>query len=152
MKVLFDKGMSTAEIGKRLGFSKNAIVGKINRLGWNMPSKGKAKAAPQPKKKKAAPPPPKPVKKGADPRPKQKIVPQKKESATAKQISKKNIERVILHAAQLMALKPDQCRWPLGDPDSDEFRFCGEKCFARKPYCFEHCKNAYQFTTPVKKK
>ena len=35
LKALTGKGLSTSEIGKRLGMSKNAIVGKLNRLGWN---------------------------------------------------------------------------------------------------------------------
>ena len=35
LKALTGKGLSTAEIGKRLGMSKNAVVGKLNRLGWN---------------------------------------------------------------------------------------------------------------------
>ncbi|MDE2213223.1 MAG: hypothetical protein KGJ34_01675 [Patescibacteria group bacterium] len=30
---LWDEGHSTAEIGRRLGFSKNAVVGKAHRLG-----------------------------------------------------------------------------------------------------------------------
>ena len=148
MKNLFDKGMSTSEIGKRLGFSKNAIVGKINRLGWNAPKKKAAAAGQRPK---AAH---KPKKAALKPQPKKKPAPKKihKPTPTEARQSKKNIERVILHSAQLMALRPDQCRWPLGDPDSDNFRFCGEKCFTGKPYCFEHCKHAYQFTTPPKKK
>ena len=32
LKALTGKGLSTSEIGKRLGMSKNAIVGKLNRL------------------------------------------------------------------------------------------------------------------------
>ena len=35
LKALMGKGLSTSEIGKRLGLSKNAVVGKILRLGWN---------------------------------------------------------------------------------------------------------------------
>jgi len=143
MKSLFDRGMSTAEIGKRLGFSKNAIVGKINRLGWNMPVK-KSPVVSQSKKKSPKIPPKKPVKKPAAP---------KKSAANAAREarqSKKNIEMMIRHSAQLMGLRADQCRWPIGDPDSENFRFCGGKCFTGKPYCFEHCKVAYQFATPVK--
>ena len=33
LKQLWEKGVPTAEIGKRLDFSKNAIVGKVHRLG-----------------------------------------------------------------------------------------------------------------------
>ena len=50
LKNLFDRGLSTAEIGRRLGFTKNAIVGKINRLGLNADAKKKP-AAPEKKKK-----------------------------------------------------------------------------------------------------
>ena len=35
LKSLVGKGLSTAEMGKKLGMSKNAVVGKLNRLGWN---------------------------------------------------------------------------------------------------------------------
>ena len=133
MKALFDKGHSTSEIGKKLGFSKNAVVGKINRLGWN--------AEPKKPAKKAAPKKDAPVKKAA---PVKKVV--------EKKSKKTDINKFIHNSQGLMVLAPDQCRWPIGSPDSDDFRFCGEKVFPGKPYCFEHCKLAYQFTTPVKKK
>ena len=45
LKTLVGRGMSTAEIGRKLGMSKNAVVGKLNRLGWN------AKAVSEPAKK-----------------------------------------------------------------------------------------------------
>ncbi len=35
LKKLVSKGFSTAEIANRLGISKNAVIGKLNRLGWN---------------------------------------------------------------------------------------------------------------------
>ena len=35
LKSLVGKGLSTSEMGKKLGMSKNAVVGKLNRLGWN---------------------------------------------------------------------------------------------------------------------
>ena len=60
-------------------------------------------------------------------------------------------ELLIQHALQMANLKPNQCRWPIGDPDSDNFHFCGETVFTGKPYCYEHCRQAYQFT-PIKKK
>ena len=44
LKALTGKGLSTSEIGKRLGMSKNAIVGKLNRLGWNAKAGGAASA------------------------------------------------------------------------------------------------------------
>ena len=38
----------------------------------------------------------------------------------------------------------DHCRWPLGDPREDEFRFCGEVQARERPYCAAHCRIAYQ--------
>ncbi|MDR1027523.1 MAG: GcrA family cell cycle regulator [Rickettsiales bacterium] len=143
LKFLFDKGLSTAEIGKRLGFTKNAIVGKINRLGLNE-KKPAAKAA---AKKTAAKPAPKPIIKKAAPIKK----PTKQEAKATEAGARVRAERLMRQSAALMALKADQCRWPMGNPDTDDFKFCGEKCFAGKPYCFEHCKLAYQFTQPRKR-
>ncbi len=36
LKTLAGKGLSSTEIGKCLGMSKNAIIGKLNRMGWNL--------------------------------------------------------------------------------------------------------------------
>ena len=60
-------------------------------------------------------------------------------------------QRIVQHSLEMANLKPNQCRWPIGDPDSEHFHFCGETVFVGKPYCYEHCKQAYQFTPPKKK-
>ncbi len=203
LKALTGKGLSTAEIGKRLGISKNAVVGKLNRLGWN-PKAGGVAAAPEPapkakatkaaapkaaakkttaapakktatkatapkasapakkvtpaaaKKaiaapaKKAATAPKKPTTKVAE-KPAAKVAPAPK---TTKAVSNKTLamhQRIIQHSLEMANLKPNQCRWPIGDPDSENFHFCGETVFVGKPYCYEHCKQAYQFTPPKKK-
>lgn len=175
LKALVGKGLSTSEIGKRLGISKNAVVGKLNRLGWNMKAGGvnganakkvadkkplAAKSAAKPAAKKSEAP-----KKGAaTPRGTVKsgsgVVAKKltnaktsKAGGTAK-ISSKSLavhQRIIQHSLELANLKPNQCRWPIGDPDSENFHFCGAPVFVGKPYCYEHCKQAYQFTPPKKK-
>ena len=196
LKALVGKGLSTSEMGKKLGMSKNAVVGKLNRLGWNAkatevaPKKsaktGAAKKTSAKKadaktvvKKATKPAVKKPVKKVAETKPvkttkktetakKVKVVEkapkaEKKEKAvklekpvvkTASKKTKKDLalhELLIQHALQMANLKPNQCRWPIGDPDSDSFHFCGETVFSGKPYCYEHCRQAYQFTPPKKK-
>jgi GcrA cell cycle regulator len=35
------------------------------------------------------------------------------------------------------------CRWPVGDPASAEFFFCGGETVAGRPYCAGHCARAY---------
>ena len=194
LKALVGKGLSTSEMGKKLGMSKNAVVGKLNRLGWNAKAtdaapkkstkttgtkkatakKTAAKAVAK-KTTKQATPVKKVVKKSADVKTAKKVdvkkakvaekatKPAKKEKAvkkekpvvkTASKKTKKDLalhELLIQHALQMANLKPNQCRWPIGDPDSDNFHFCGETVFAGKPYCYEHCRQAYQFTPPKKK-
>ena len=81
---------------------------------------------------------------------------EKKESApkTASKKTNKDLavhQRIIQHSLEMANLKPNQCRWPIGDPDSEHFHFCGATVFAGKPYCYEHCRQAYQFTQPKKK-
>ena len=197
LKALTVKGLSTAEIGKRLGISKNAVVGKLNRLGWNPKAGGVAAAMPEPaskakadtktagRKTAAAAPAKKASVKVAAPKagtpakkatptvkktaaPKKAAAPAKKPAAkdaektvaskpatkTSKAVNSKTLamhQRIIQHSLEMANLKPNQCRWPIGDPDSENFHFCGETVFVGKPYCYEHCKQAYQFTPPKKK-
>ncbi|MDW8442977.1 MAG: GcrA family cell cycle regulator [Acetobacteraceae bacterium] len=35
------------------------------------------------------------------------------------------------------------CCWPIGDPGSPGFRFCGAPALIGKPYCAEHAAIAY---------
>ena len=187
LKGLVGKGLSTAEIGKRLGVSKNAVVGKLNRMGWNTgvsespatdKKKNTKKVAPAPKKattgkdtttssrnnktdKKTAvrssgkvagaKNAKKTPKKGSDVK---NIVETPAPKVVGRPIPGKNVsvhQRVVQHALEMANLKPNQCRWPIGDPDSENFHFCGQAVFVGKPYCYEHCKQAYQFTPPKKK-
>lgn len=186
LKTLIGKGLSASEIGKRLEVSKNAVIGKLNRLGWNakatevVSKKSAAKTKKETKtsvkataKKTVAKPVAKKTTKKeavkAKKTPAVKVVkektPKSKKIAaepkiakpvikTASKKTKKDLalhELLIQHALQMANLKPNQCRWPIGDPDSENFHFCGETVFAGKPYCYEHCRQAYQFTPPKKK-
>ena len=182
LKALTGKGLSTSEIGKKLGMSKNAVVGKLNRLGWNSKAGGapaeEAKTTEATPKKKPVTPKktiattkettPKPGKEKKPTGTEKKSVAQadKTEDATTQDIKKpaprvtsnasmnKTLamhQRIVQHSLEMANLKPNQCRWPIGDPDSEHFHFCGEQVFVGKPYCYEHCKQAYQFTPPKKK-
>ena len=44
---------------------------------------------------------------------------------------------------RLIDLKINTCRWPIGDPKDDDFHFCGEQTVTGKPYCLQHCQEAY---------
>ena len=190
LKALMGKGLSTSEIGKRLGLSKNAVVGKLNRMGWNAKAGATSTATKTTKKTSAADKKVTPkitVKKASPAKPsvsraktttKKSDTPKKAPvKATTKTAAKKTAaapktkvetpsatkstktssktlamhQRIIQHSLELANLKPNQCRWPIGDPDSENFHFCGKQVFTGKPYCYEHCRLAYQFTPPKKK-
>lgn len=40
-------------------------------------------------------------------------------------------------------IKPHQCRWPLGDTASPDFRFCGADALPGQPYCAHHADIAF---------
>jgi GcrA cell cycle regulator len=44
----------------------------------------------------------------------------------------------------LVELTDNTCRWPVGDPRSARFFFCGAPPAHGKPYCAEHCARAYR--------
>ena len=69
LRKMWKEGLTTGEIGKRLGVSKNSIVGKVHRLGLSgrpSPIKKKNDAAAAPAEKKSPAPKPKPEKKAAE--------------------------------------------------------------------------------------
>ena len=44
----------------------------------------------------------------------------------------------------LMDLTERTCKWPIGDPATDEFWFCGHEAEPGKPYCKTHISIAFQ--------
>jgi GcrA cell cycle regulator len=44
----------------------------------------------------------------------------------------------------IVELRESMCKWPLGDPSSPEFRYCGSPAHSGTPYCSHHGKLAYQ--------
>jgi GcrA cell cycle regulator len=44
----------------------------------------------------------------------------------------------------ILELTEQTCRWPVGDPGSSEFFFCGGNTIGGLPYCAYHSRVAYQ--------
>ena len=139
---LWNEGFPTTEIGKKLGISKNAVVGKAHRLGLPArvsPIRGKAAKEPTIIKPSAESPSPatkksakesKPTPKAPASTPKAEIKPGKTES--------KNKPLGL----PLLELSSDMCCWPV-DGEGEIQLFCGRRIFKNKPYCLEHCIIAY---------
>ena len=162
LKALVGKGLSTSEIGKKLGISKNAVVGKLHRLGWNAKAadsdvlEQKVVKKAEPKKAKIAV---KPVKKVEKVDKKTKTVKPVKKPVTVSKVAKvkvtpKKEEKTVANPAP----KKTGGHAIAGNKGISvhqrmvqHFHFCGHTVFVGKPYCYEHCKQAYQFTPPKKK-
>jgi len=130
LRELWDQGLPTSQIGKLLGFTKNAVVGKAHRIGLERRPSPIRRTAIKPDRKKArSPVMPKLNFESSN---EDKIV-SNKPSATfkpsVKNILSPNIKR--------------GCEWPQGHPDEVEFHFCNKERFEDKPYCLDHCAIAY---------
>jgi len=133
LKRLWNKGLTTVEIGNQLGLSKNAVVGKAHRLNLEArPSPIKREEVKRAIKEKN-----KPAAHVEEPTP--EVV-----FETEPLPPEINVHKSKKHkGVALVDLKPNSCRWPEGDPKDPHFRFCGEPVAPGKIYCPEHCAIAY---------
>ncbi len=96
LKELWNSGISARDIAQKLGegVTRNAVIGKANRLGISASKTNKVK------------------------------------------FPKKNYVTIF----------PDdnQCQWPFGHPNENNFYFCAEEVQKNRPYCEEHCGQAYR--------
>ena len=167
---LWAEGLSASQIAKQLGgVTRNAVIGKVHRLGLSgrdKPSRPKtatkAKPAAKPRTAAAAKAKPaKPVSKPAAERSASSQVSSERAApAPARAIASKVAEGTkpakelapALEAkplkdgsyATILTLTDHMCKWPIGDPSGDEFRFCGRKTDPDEPYCTPHSMVAYQ--------
>jgi GcrA cell cycle regulator len=142
LKALWAEGHSTAEIGRRMGISKNAVVGKAHRL--NLPARPspiRRDAQPRPAPVPRAPRPVAPAR-AAVPPPMLRAAP-----AVAPVAPPPAPAAPVLRAFPAPAARPRlgsrTCCWPIGEPGTSAFRFCGAEPMAGKPYCAEHAALAY---------
>ena len=130
LRKLWDQGLPTAQIGKLLGFTKNAVVGKAHRIGLERRPSPIRRTAVKPDRKKARSP----------------IMPklnfendedQKHENLNGST----NFQTVLRNP--FGSHQKRSCEWPIGHPEEQSFHFCCKKRFDNKPYCLEHCAIAY---------
>jgi GcrA cell cycle regulator len=145
LRKLWGDGLSAAQVAAELGpgITRNAVIGKIHRLG--LAERAKTSSVPRPRAPRT------PRTQTTELRAQGPVVmgnvalalSPNAVVALAPQIE----ENVIPISARvtLMELRESMCRWPLGDPTAAEFRFCGAKSPAGSgPYCCQHSRIAYQ--------
>ena len=54
-------------------------------------------------------------------------------------------------SATVLTLGAHMCKWPIGDPSTDSFTFCGRRSDGDGPYCVNHARVAYQPQQPRKR-
>ncbi|MEN8832924.1 MAG: GcrA family cell cycle regulator [Pacificibacter sp.] len=175
LKKMWGEGQSASQIAKELGgVTRNAVIGKVHRLGLSnrAGSTSTAKTAAKPKAAAAKPK----VEAAAAPKPKAKPAAAAKPVEPAAPAPKPNLpaRRAIIPAGQplppqpsaneipaealakvsevekkakrisVMELTERTCKWPIGDPATDEFWFCGLPSQTGKPYCEAHVGVAFQ--------
>jgi GcrA cell cycle regulator len=139
LKKLWLEGLSASQIAKQLGgVTRNAVIGKVHRLGLS------GRAAPsQPSRPAFRPQRARPA--AAQPAPRREPAPRPAVPPTplAPMVD-------LPGTATVLTLGAHMCKWPIGDPSTDEFSFCGRRAGSEGPYCIEHARVAYQ--PPQKKK
>lgn len=155
LKKLWADGLSASQIAKQLGgVTRNAVIGKVHRLGLS------GRAAPS-----------RPTRRISTPklatRPRTATVPaqgsEKIKSANgstpapvrAPAPAPVPVEPHVLPSgdyATVLTLREGMCKWPVGDPADASFRFCGHKTTPGQAYCEAHAQMAYQPQAKRKRK
>ncbi|PTV95808.1 GcrA cell cycle regulator [Rhodobacter aestuarii] len=198
LKKMWTEGQSASQIAKELGgVTRNAVIGKVHRLGLSNRVEGGASAAAAapaaaPAPKPAAPEPtpaPAAAAPAARPEPEVEVEPVRPAAAATprptpapaaapsaptaapapalrkpgivpagqplppqpslNEISPETLASVRevekrSRKISLMELTERTCKWPIGDPATDNFYFCGLPAQAGKPYCEAHVSVAFQ--------
>jgi GcrA cell cycle regulator len=131
LRVLWDRQLSASEIGRILGATRNAVLGKVHRM--RLPSH-------------------KPVTEPSRTKPKLKrnrnrFVPTRLYDRAPARPLPQLVDvpaQVRPRFVSIMDLKSGDCRWPIGDPRKPTFSFCGDGVRDSSSYCAAHHQLAYR--------
>lgn len=142
LKKLWQDGLSASQIAKQLGgVTRNAVIGKVHRLGLS----GRAAPSKPARPVFKAPRPARPAAQPAAPRRIAEPAVAQAAAAPAPTPVPSPVRYVeeAPGSATVLTLGAHMCKWPIGDPSSDGFTFCGRRQ-SEGPYCTEHARVAYQ--------
>ncbi|MEA2939600.1 MAG: GcrA cell cycle regulator [Bradyrhizobium sp.] len=142
LKKLWADGLSASQIAAELGgVTRNAVIGKVHRLGLSGRAKSSSSGTARPRKARA-------------PGHMLRVSRPSMRGNTALAHAYEHdlepepeyIENIIPMGQRrtILELTEDTCRWPIGDPGSADFFFCGGNTLNTLPYCAYHSRVAYQ--------
>ena len=131
LKQLWEEGLTASRIAAELGeVTRNAVIGKAHRLGLSVRMASKKSNS------------------GIS------II--RKKRVNVSQAQKMiNISPIIdepMNPTAFQDIKDGLCRWPLGEPEEIDFKFCGRNTKEGIVYCEAHYKQAYQPLTKVRER
>jgi GcrA cell cycle regulator len=137
LKRYFAAGLSCSRIAHEIGVSRNAVIGKMNRLGLSRPKEARQRERAGAKR-------PKIPRSWAYDRP--TIAAQQKMLKQAFPDAQPGEEVPIRggRGCTLFELGQEKCRWPISTPGAADFCFCGNEPVKGLPYCPGHARVAYR--------
>jgi GcrA cell cycle regulator len=124
-------GLTCWQIAQEIGVTRNAVIGKLNRLGLKGPQAARLRGP-----------------RSMQPRPSRAFSQRQilhtiyADTPFAAEATEPAI--VSTNPCTLIELTGCTCRWPLGDADAKDFSFCGNPVVASFPYCAGHVRMAYR--------
>ncbi|MGI9475529.1 MAG: GcrA family cell cycle regulator [Hyphomicrobiaceae bacterium] len=144
LKKLWSEGLSASQIAGRLGgVTRNAVIGKVHRLGLS----GRATTSRM---------------KSIRPRVRTSTPRRQQQRPNFRQLGNpafrnlyqgeaepfvpapEEIDIPLAERKNLQDLTENDCRWPIGDPQHEDFHFCNRGKVPGLPYCEFHSKRAFQ--------
>ena len=149
LKKLWQEGLSASQIANRIGgVTRNAVIGKVHRLGLSGRAPASRTTAARPRPRIAAQRrPAKPRFNTVGPvalRPTLTFQPEAEPYVPAYE----EVEIPLAERKSLLDLLESSCRWPIGDPQHADFHFCSRTKMSGLPYCEHHARRAFQPVQP----
>jgi GcrA cell cycle regulator len=133
-------GLSCSRIANEIGVTRNAVIGKMNRLGLSRPKEVRQReSAARPSRRKTP----------APWRQQRPTVAVQREMLKAVFPEQQPCEEIPIGGGRgctLFELGQQKCRWPISSPGAADFCFCGNEPVKGLPYCAGHARLAYRPT------
>lgn len=132
LKKLWLEGLSASQVARQLGgVSRSAVIGKVHRLGITAretPVRQRASSVRTPSRI-------------------QVRARSTRETTPAPRMAAPRPARPaddLLPTSGILGLETHSCRWPIGNPDQNDFGFCGREKPKRGSYCDQHAQGAFR--------